>query len=100
MIEKKIYKQFFDEEPRTLRPKDNLYYLEIEFDFTINRGKLTIQDCGGMMDMLACSPKQEKWAEEIMKPLIYKRIWVTVWEFYGDDTYNKILQEIEAKTKR
>jgi len=91
------YQLFFDEKPSILRPKNNLYWVEIEFDSVQQKGQLRIPDCGGMMDMLPKSSQQEAWIKSILTGLNTKQIWVTIWDLLDESTYKAALTKIKNK---
>lgn len=95
MKELRKYGQYFEEEPSVLRPENNLYWLKLEFDFDSRHGQLTIADCGGQMDMVPKSERQQDWVIDLMDKLEHKRVWATVWKFSKQEVYEGILKALD-----
>lgn len=94
MKETRYFKQFFEEEPSYLRPEDNLYFIDLTFDFESLTGEIIIPNPGGQMDMVPMSYQQEKWVKNVLENLNHKQIWGTMWTLLDKSGYDAIVDEL------
>lgn len=94
MNDRRSFYQYFDEHSGKFRPEDNFYHILLEFDIKSEKGRVSVEDAGGMADMVPKSEKQLDWLKNVLCKVEHKQVWPTAFALKNRAAYEEVLKQV------